>query len=380
MVLVNGNHNACVGWSFFSELMSAVSAIRAELEKRSNLMKVFISWSGSKSQKMAEQLRKWLPYIIQPVKPFLSSGDIRKGARWSDVLSQELKDTRYGIICITRQNIISPWLNFEAGALSKLIGQSCVSPLLFDVEPSKLQGPLSQFQATVFDEHGDDFFGLISSINNNLPAEQQVPPDILRDTYYKWWPDLSADIKDASKTKTDETETGYKWLYSVADLKSTEGHAELESVWVINPEPLKDWHLLVDIVQKNLAQGILYEFIVPSNRVNDLKGLILNEFDWQVKDSPSHMDLTRLCIKSIEKDEYKSLAVTHYRVLNFKSDELSQKRIFFEVPIAPCGYWVETEGEAIDGFYMRFADMRKRAKLEEVSNPTQLAIGEDVTT
>src|ERR1044072_2546534 len=135
-------------------------------ERQSGPQKVFISWSGPKSYELASQLSKWLPYIIQSIKPFISSGNIRKGVRWADVLAEELKETHYGIVCITRQNIMSPWLNFEAGALSKLVGQSYVSPLLCGVEPSRLEGPLSQFQATVFDEQKDekgaDIFALVS--------------------------------------------------------------------------------------------------------------------------------------------------------------------------------------------------------------------------
>jgi hypothetical protein len=341
-------------------------------------MKIFISWSGSKSQKIAEQVRKWLPYIIQPVKPFLSSGDIRKGVRWSDVLAQELKDSKYGIICITRQNMMSPWLNFEVGALSKMIGQACVSPLLFEVEPSRLQGPLSQFQATVFDEQGDEFFDLISSINDNLPDEQQVPPDILRNTFHKWWPAVRADMKKAASTETDETETGHPWLYSLADLISTEGRAEWESVWVINPDPLKDWHSLKETIRKNLEKEIPYEFIVPSNRVNELRELIQNEFNPQARDSQKLIDLKKLLIWCVDQAKYKRLAVTHYRVLNFKGDD-PQRRIFFEVPIGPCGYWVETDGEAVDGFYNRFADMRKTARSRELSSPPQLTTRGGVT-
>ena len=53
-------------------------------------MKVFISWSGENSHKVATALHDWLPYIIQAVKPFMSSGDILKGERWTDVLAREL--------------------------------------------------------------------------------------------------------------------------------------------------------------------------------------------------------------------------------------------------------------------------------------------------
>jgi hypothetical protein len=38
----------------------------------------------------------------------------------------------------------------------------------------------------------------------------------------------------------------------------------------------------------------------------------------------------------------------HYRILNSGK---GSKKVFFEVPIAPCGYWVITEGEVVDGFF-----------------------------
>ena len=113
-------------------------------------MKVFISWSGETSHKVAIALHDWLPYIIQAVKPFMSSGDIFKGERWSDVLAKELEDTQFGIICVTPSNIKAPWLNFEAGALSKSVDRSFLFPFLSQINPHELEGPLALFQITIF--------------------------------------------------------------------------------------------------------------------------------------------------------------------------------------------------------------------------------------
>ena len=80
-------------------------------------MKVFLSWSGKTSRQVAQAFHDWLPFVIQAVKPFISTGDIDKGKRWSDVLSSELTETAYGILIITPDNFDKPWIHFEAGAL-----------------------------------------------------------------------------------------------------------------------------------------------------------------------------------------------------------------------------------------------------------------------
>jgi hypothetical protein len=112
-------------------------------------MKVFLGWSGETSHKIALALHNWLPRVIQDIKPYISSEDIAKGARWSTEIANELQTTNYGIICVTKENIGSPWINFESGALSREIGKSFVTPFLFQLKPSDIQGPLAQFQAVV---------------------------------------------------------------------------------------------------------------------------------------------------------------------------------------------------------------------------------------
>jgi len=102
-------------------------------------MKLFLSWSGKMSRDIAVALDHWLPYVIQNVKPFVSTGDIDKGRRWSEVLASELAEIGYGIIIVTHDNLREPWINFEAGAISKAIDKSWVSPFLFGVAPSKLE-------------------------------------------------------------------------------------------------------------------------------------------------------------------------------------------------------------------------------------------------
>lgn len=115
-------------------------------------MKVFISWSGNKSHKVGLIFRDWLPSVIQNLEPYVSSEDIDKGARWSTDIAKELEDSTFGILCVTKENLHAPWLSFEAGALSKTMDKAFVSPFLFDIKRSEVNGPILQFQSTIFNK------------------------------------------------------------------------------------------------------------------------------------------------------------------------------------------------------------------------------------
>jgi hypothetical protein len=93
-------------------------------------MKVFISWSGPRSKAAAQALHQWLPDVIQSIEPWMSAEDIDAGARWGNEVTNELAQTRCGIICLTQDNLTAPWILFEAGALSKTIEKTYVIPYL----------------------------------------------------------------------------------------------------------------------------------------------------------------------------------------------------------------------------------------------------------
>lgn len=114
-------------------------------------MRVFISWSGERSHNVAIALKSFIGDIIQSVTPFVSDEDIISGERWNTRLQEELQENQYGILSITHDNKESPWLLFEAGALSNSPHKIPVVPFLFDIKPSELTGsPLLQFQASIY--------------------------------------------------------------------------------------------------------------------------------------------------------------------------------------------------------------------------------------
>src|SRR5229473_2295304 len=117
-------------------------------------MDVFISWSGKRSQRVADALHRYLPQMINAVDPWLSSTDIEAGARWGADIAAKLEKSTVGILCLTPGNLESTWLHFEAGALAKTLENTFVCPYLFDLKPSDVKGPLAQFQAMTADEPG----------------------------------------------------------------------------------------------------------------------------------------------------------------------------------------------------------------------------------
>jgi len=160
-------------------------------EPHSGNMKIFIIWSGEPSQKVALALRDWLPSVLPFAKPWISSEDIEKGARWNAEIASNLDATEFGIICVVPGNLTQPWLNFEAGAVSKSIETGRVAPLLVKVIRSEVEGPLQQFQLTLFAK--EDVRRLIHSINRN--ASSPLPADRLKQNFDRCWPSLKDEIE-----------------------------------------------------------------------------------------------------------------------------------------------------------------------------------------
>jgi hypothetical protein len=82
-------------------------------------MKVFISWSGSRSKQIAKLLHDWLPIVLQNIEAFMSIEEIEKGMRWFSSIATELQNCNFGSVCLTPENLTAPWIHFEAGALAK---------------------------------------------------------------------------------------------------------------------------------------------------------------------------------------------------------------------------------------------------------------------
>jgi hypothetical protein len=160
-------------------------------------MKVFISWSGERSGQIADALRDWLPYIFEKVEPWLSRTDIDAGARWGRGIEEQLEATRFGIICLTAENAGAPWVNFEAGAIAKVVAESSVVPYCFDIAPAGIpRGPLTLFQGVTADVDGTwALVQAMHSASNDARSEDRV-----RKVFDMWWPKLEIELSAVSKS------------------------------------------------------------------------------------------------------------------------------------------------------------------------------------
>jgi len=159
-------------------------------------MKVFISWSGDYSREIAEAYRKWLPQVLQAARPYFTPSDVDKGARWQSEIAVELEASSYGVFFLTPENLVAPWLMFEAGAISKNVGSSRVTPILFDVDVANVRGPLASFQCMKFAQA--DLRALTSQMNS-LCGDAKLDDSTLQEVYNTYWPKLENTISTIRK-------------------------------------------------------------------------------------------------------------------------------------------------------------------------------------
>lgn len=154
-------------------------------------MKVFISWSGEASREVAIALSDWFPKVLQGVETFVSAKDIDKGANWITELTRELEDTDFGVVCLTPENLLSPWLHYEAGAITRSV-ESRVCPVLHGVKKGQVKAPIAQLQMT--DINLNDFKLLMQSMNKTSGGLLSLPA--VDEAVDVWWSHLDAAVKD----------------------------------------------------------------------------------------------------------------------------------------------------------------------------------------
>ncbi|TZF85819.1 TIR domain-containing protein (plasmid) [Pedobacter sp. BS3] len=165
-------------------------------------MKVFISWSGDRSKRVAELLDGWIQCVLQAVNPWMSSKDIDRGALWFTEITDQLANTSIGIVCLTKENKNKPWILFESGALAKGLTSNRVCTFLIDLAPTDLENPLAQFNHTF--PTRDSVWELVRTINLSL-KENALKESILSKVFDTYWSQFEIDFQEII-VSTPETE------------------------------------------------------------------------------------------------------------------------------------------------------------------------------
>ena len=179
-----------------------ISHYIAELDRRLNViaqqaevdMDVLISWSKSRSREVATLFRGWLPNVLPGVAPWMSDKDIDKGTEWFAELQGLLGRAKLCIICVTAENVRSPWLYYETGAIAAKNDERVrVCPYLVGIEPSMLSdGPLGKWQCTMATK--PDTLALIRSLNKVLDEGKRHHPTVLEGNFETRWPEFEKEL------------------------------------------------------------------------------------------------------------------------------------------------------------------------------------------
>jgi hypothetical protein len=149
---------------------------------------------------LASALKEWLPDVLHDAQIWVSSHDIRAGVNWSGELATILSECQIGIAIVTPENQRSPWLLFEAGAVSRALEDGRVIPLLLDLEPSNVELPIAQFQTIQANRSGIQT--LLETINGSAPTP--LSHERLLKYLERWWPDLETAIAAALKPPPEQ--------------------------------------------------------------------------------------------------------------------------------------------------------------------------------
>lgn len=241
-------------------------------------MQIFLSFSGTRSRRVASALRDWLPRVLPGAKPFFSEHDTEAGTFWSDSIARALENSGAGLICLTRENREQPWIHFEAGALAeRLRTDGVVCPYLLDLEPSDIDStPLAQLQAKRADREGT--LAVVLTLGSRLRGSEQLEDTekrkLSRD-FETAWPLLRDRLDEAAAldphspgltpAQAAELAVGEVEILRLEGFVEAESRLEKgDSVMLFSNNLRYDLRAFVDVVADNLKKGVTYRYLVSA--------------------------------------------------------------------------------------------------------------------
>jgi hypothetical protein len=257
-------------------------------------VRVFFSWSGERSRQTAEILSSWLEGVIQAIEPWMSH-EMEKGSRWIEEIPVNLETSKMGIICLTDDNLKSPWILFEAGALSKT-REAKVCTFLLDVSHADVEYPLAQFQHTAFKK--DDIKRLVKTVNEQVRKEgENALSDAKLDAAFEhWWPDLEEGLNQLLNLQVQRTvkRTERELLEEILEI-SRRIEVGLNNTYLVQP---KEWDNITQQAFEKVMRGDLQQNIRLGYYVHPAAIKTIQAHEDLIKKIAKNIPSTKIKIKS----------------------------------------------------------------------------------
>jgi len=170
-------------------------------------MKLFLSWSGPKSRPIAEIMKNWIQFLFPSgVDIWLSTqgNSIKPGSFAVPQIIKGLRQSDYGVFCFTKDNVKSPWMMFEAGAVCKQDSNTSeiegVYTILFEGDIDDLRGtPLEQLQHTLFNKESMyKFFAAVNTISGQALIDEHRLSKNAEDSWDIYYPRIATALGERS--------------------------------------------------------------------------------------------------------------------------------------------------------------------------------------
>jgi hypothetical protein len=173
---------------------------------------------------------------------------------------------------------------FEAGAISKTLDSAYVCPILYNLDPTSLTGPMAQFQATKLIK--DDMYRLLQSINKCLD-DKKLPDNQLEESFEMWWSKLEIEInKLPSGIGIDKPErTDRELLEEILNtVRNLSGQSNLYNetskvLSTLSPREEKILRMLFGVGEKRkyTVDEVASDFEMPAEIIEEIKEIALRK-------------------------------------------------------------------------------------------------------
>ena len=140
---------------------------------------IFISYIHEK-EKVASALRTFVREKLKNQIDFrdvfvaLDHWTVYAGEDWFNRIKQDLTSARVVLLLLSRESVVRPWVNFEAGAA--WLAEKTIIPICFgELRKDAMPKPYSALQGLSLDDSDGPYY-LVTSILHHLQPNSLAPP------------------------------------------------------------------------------------------------------------------------------------------------------------------------------------------------------------